>query len=150
MPYKLTVPTPMRVFTPVQPGVHLVGKTSTCKDVGEVLDISATCMVSYDHQVKLAIELITEPTCYLLLEELDERLGELSCEWTQWYEQSFYAKEDSFRASVEAKINELYVQIRPLLRKYIRPTFAVVKADADSKAPTEKTSLRTVPLLHAA
>jgi hypothetical protein len=109
MTYIFTLPNPMRVFKPVNPGAKLLRRTDRIISSEEVVKISAIVVASYDHTDKLALKL-DENDSHLLVEEIDDEIRELAYQWTAIYEET--QDEGAAHAAVHEKL-------APLLQKYI-------------------------------
>ncbi|MEK7109517.1 MAG: hypothetical protein AAB919_03765 [Patescibacteria group bacterium] len=148
MSYLFNPPGLMRVFQIEDPESTALCQTDRVISAGELVELSGSILMSYDHSPKLALKLV-DGAGYLLVEEIgDEDIAELAYQWSGLYVESAYAPNDHARLVATGVLETLQKKFAPLMQQYVRPGLEEVD-DAPPLAPVgdEGRGIRFIILL---
>ena len=147
MAYILTLKKRMRLFEPEAPGGKRLFNVGGLYEIGKQIKIVGPEAMGWDHKTKLCLKLQGDPEQYVLVEEVCDEAHFPACDWSYAYEDSVFEKSEAAREVAKKKMEEIYAQLRVVLRAHIRPELKSVK-HADPSEFSSRSAPIPLPLLH--
>lgn len=147
MAYVLTLKKRMRLFEPQIRGGKRLVNVGGLYEIGKQIKIVGPEAMGWDHKTKLCLRLLGDPEQYVLVEEVCDEAHFPACDWSYAYEDSVFEKSEALRDKAMKKMEEIYAQLRVVLRTHIRPELKSVERADLSKSTSSPDSI-PLPLLH--